>query len=354
MFARTSNELRLRSQRPSAADAMRRGRYGPAVLVSDLRHFLDLPDDTPAPASRLAEQLRDIVRAATARDEGAGWVSGLPCRRRPGRVRCVGRIRVQRADAQAPIGWECTACGDAGVVSGWQGTLCDLSSGRTVSSGTPQQISVSEDVLAELQQLLLLDEDCERVVFGARAVDEELVLSATDDELEELLGYLAAEANHESDRRRRQRLDAGYDQLSSRPRPAGELTSASRARSPLPRSAPTQVRSGLPDLDVVRVQRWCAERVPEAVRHQVRVECEIAAQHLTIVERRAPWREQAGPEWTTLPVARLRYGKTAKTWTLYWRDRNLRFHLYKPLAPASHVEVLLTEVDRDPTCIFWG
>src|SRR5215204_1490316 len=32
----------------------------------------------------------------------------------------------------------------------------------------------------------------------------------------------------------------------------------------------------LPDLDIARVQRWCAARVPEHARHQVRVECQIA------------------------------------------------------------------------------
>jgi hypothetical protein len=51
----------------------------------------------------------------------------------------------------------------------------------------------------------------------------------------------------------------------------------------------------LPDLDVARVQRWCAERVPKHARHQVRAECDIAATHLTIIERRAPWREDYGP-----------------------------------------------------------
>jgi hypothetical protein len=35
--------------------------------------------------------------------------------------------------------------------------------------------------------------------------------------------------------------------------------------------------------------------VPEHALHQVRVECEVAARHLTIVERRAPWREDFGP-----------------------------------------------------------
>lgn len=110
----------------------------------------------------------------------------------------------------------------------------------------------------------------------------------------------------------------------------------------------------VPDLDVARVQRWCADRVPEHARHQVRVECQLAPTHLTIIERRAPWREDYGPHWSSLPIARLRYTATAKSWTLYWRDRNLRFHLYDSIQASPHVEHLLAEIDRNPTGIFWG
>jgi hypothetical protein len=53
------------------------------------------------------------------------------------------------------------------------------------------------------------------------------------------------------------------------------------------------------------------------------VECDVAARHLTILERRAPWREDFGPEWTTFPIARLRYTAADKTWTLFRRYRDL-------------------------------
>jgi len=94
--------------------------------------------------------------------------------------------------------------------------------------------------------------------------------------------------------------------------------------------------------------------VPEHALHQVRLECQVAARHLTIVERRAPWREDLGLEWTSFPIARLRYTANNKMWTLYWRDRNLRFHLYDHLAPSDNVQEFLAEMDRDPTGIFWG
>ncbi len=40
------------------------------------------------------------------------------------------------------------------------------------------------------------------------------MLAAGDDDLEELLGYVAAEANHEKDRRRQKRLDQAFQALS--------------------------------------------------------------------------------------------------------------------------------------------
>jgi hypothetical protein len=107
-------------------------------------------------------------------------------------------------------------------------------------------------------------------------------------------------------------------------------------------------------LDVARVRRWCAARVPEHARHQVRVECDAAPRHLTIIERRAPWHDNLGTDWTALPIARLRYTAAARAWTLYYRDRNLRFHSYDMLAPSPRVDDLLAELDRDPTSIFWG
>jgi len=50
----------------------------------------------------------------------------------------------------------------------------------------------------------------------------------------------------------------------------------------------------------------------------------------------------------------LRYTKAARQWSLYWRDRNLRFRDYDRVRPTESVEYLLAEVDRDPTAILWG
>lgn len=94
--------------------------------------------------------------------------------------------------------------------------------------------------------------------------------------------------------------------------------------------------------------------MPEHARDKVRVEADVADRHVTIVECHPPWREDLGPAWTRFPIARLRFTKTTGTWSLLWRDRNLRFHVYDRLPPTARVESLLAELDRDPTAIFWG
>ncbi len=186
------------------------------MFVSDLRHFLDMPDDAPGPARNMAEQLGNVVRAATAAEAGAAWVSALPCRRRPGRRPCPGRIAVFRSDVPAQIEWRCTSCGDEGVISGWEGTYCDLRQPRPRRhNGAAAEVVVSDEVAAALRDLrLLLDPECERLVYRARAGDDGVVLTADDEELDELIGFVAAEANHEPNRRRQQRLDRAFAVLS--------------------------------------------------------------------------------------------------------------------------------------------
>jgi hypothetical protein len=185
------------------------------MMVTDLHHFLDLPADTPGPARRLAEQLSNIVRAATAGDANNAWESALPCPRRPANRRCTGRIIVLRTDPSAPIRWQCGICNDQGVISNWADSPVDLRPRRLSLAGPVIQIVIDEEVAAALRELRLLDADCERLVFRIRAHHNGAVLPATDNDLEELIGFLAAEANHETNRRRKQRLDTAFQALSN-------------------------------------------------------------------------------------------------------------------------------------------
>jgi Protein of unknown function (DUF3024) len=112
----------------------------------------------------------------------------------------------------------------------------------------------------------------------------------------------------------------------------------------------------IPEIDQRRIALWVARNatLPDAARDKIRYELVITTTSVTIVECRPPWRADFGPEWTRFPIARVRYTKTKRQWSLYWRDRNLRFHPYGLAPPSSNIEELLVEVDRDPTGIFWG
>ncbi|MEO5678823.1 MAG: hypothetical protein ABIS47_04055 [Acidimicrobiales bacterium] len=189
------------------------------MFVSDLRHFLDMPDDAPGPAVRMARQLGLIVRAATARQAGRPWVSGVSCKRRPNHRACRGRIAVSRTDVPASIVWRCAVCGDEGIISGWERSPFDLrgpTSDDDDDGGKSMRVVLPPEVIDALHDLLLLDSACERLVFAAETShDGVVVLTATEDDLDELIGYIAAEANHESDRRRRHRLDGAFSLLSA-------------------------------------------------------------------------------------------------------------------------------------------
>jgi hypothetical protein len=57
-------------------------------------------------------------------------------------------------------------------------------------------------------------------------------------------------------------------------------------------------------------------------------------------------------EWSRRPIAQLRYNPVALSRTLYWPDRNTRWHLGDFIKLGS-VDDLLAEIEKDPLGIFW-
>ena len=111
-------------------------------------------------------------------------------------------------------------------------------------------------------------------------------------------------------------------------------------------------RPSVPDLDLARIRLFCASRTPAHLRDQMRVEADVRGKSVTIHDCRPPWHPNL-TEWSRLPVAQLRYDPDSQLWTLYWADRNSRWHRYDDLQPGS-IDELLNEIDDDSTCIFWG
>lgn len=99
---------------------------------------------------------------------------------------------------------------------------------------------------------------------------------------------------------------------------------------------------------------FCDQRVPDDAGDQIRLEHSVRGDAITIFERRPPWREDLGPEWTRQKIAQLRYDRASATWSLYWGDSNDRWLAYEPREPTGDVGPLLAEVGADPHGCFWG
>jgi Protein of unknown function (DUF3024) len=111
--------------------------------------------------------------------------------------------------------------------------------------------------------------------------------------------------------------------------------------------------TGIPDLDLRRIRKYAAAVVPPEIQDQIRMEVDIRGKTVTIVECRAPWREDMGLEWSRGGVARMKFDATTNEWRLYWMDSNERWHIYDLIAPGPISEIL-REVEIDRTNIFWG
>ena len=109
----------------------------------------------------------------------------------------------------------------------------------------------------------------------------------------------------------------------------------------------------LPDLDVERIRRYCASRLPEKYTAEWPIECTVRGKSVTLFDCRAPWSEDIGPEWTRVPIAQLRFDPPSARWRIYWPDRNSRWHPYDEITPGT-VDEMLAEIESDPTSIFWG
>lgn len=118
-------------------------------------------------------------------------------------------------ESGAPIRWQCSVCDGEGIISNWEDSPFDLRRRRFTLAGAVNEIVIPDEVPAALRELRLLDTDCERLVFAIRAHNDGAILAATEDDLDELIGFVAAEANHEPNRRRQQRLDAAFEALNT-------------------------------------------------------------------------------------------------------------------------------------------
>jgi len=97
------------------------------MWITDVRHLAAAHEPQEPAAAHRAELVRAIVEAATSRRVAGAWCSAVRCIARVGRKACSERLQVGQLET-ARVEWSCTACGESGVITGFEGTDLDLSS----------------------------------------------------------------------------------------------------------------------------------------------------------------------------------------------------------------------------------
>lgn len=96
---------------------------------------------------------------------------------------------------------------------------------------------------------------------------------------------------------------------------------------------------------------YCRRKTNPSLSDKLSIEYRMRGMTVTIFENRPVWRGAPGERMHS-DVAKLKKNPETRLWQLYWRDRNLRWHLYEDAPPTRRLTDLFAEVDRHP--IFWG
>lgn len=101
-----------------------------------------------------------------------------------------------------------------------------------------------------------------------------------------------------------------------------------------------------------KLSEYCRKKVPPHVSDRLRIGFRFRGNNVTLFESRPIFDHKN--KWIHVVVAQFRFDPETAHWTLYWADRNSRWHYYIDLDPSRNFEKLLKEVNDDHTGIFWG
>ncbi len=177
---------------------------------TQLRHFLDDSGefwDIKGPGRKLAEYLCSIVKAASSEILEIPIPTGIKCRRRPKRKPCKGEVYTFLDNEKSVIEWYCPVCKDNGYISDWENTKWDM----RFSDILLVRLSLFECTL--IKNKTLAGPDLTDRFDAANEVSNSITVYYTPDELEALLGFIAEEANHTSDKDLGEELDILYEGL---------------------------------------------------------------------------------------------------------------------------------------------
>ncbi|HEU5153259.1 MAG TPA: DUF3024 domain-containing protein [Gemmatimonadales bacterium] len=101
-----------------------------------------------------------------------------------------------------------------------------------------------------------------------------------------------------------------------------------------------------------RLKAYCDAKVPAHIRNELRLGYRISGHDVVLFEERPALRSPH--EWQESPVAKFTFVRARNVWRLFCQHRDLRWHEYQRRPKAKEFDILLQEVDSDPTGIFFG
>ena len=110
------------------------------------------------------------------------------------------------------------------------------------------------------------------------------------------------------------------------------------------------------EIDLHRIKKevggLCVEKTPAHIKDELRYEYEIEKQNVIIYEVRPAWDNK--DKITRLPMAKLSYVGSRRTWKLYWKRGSGKWESYEPKDTAKELRDLVQAINEDAHGCFFG
>ena len=105
------------------------------------------------------------------------------------------------------------------------------------------------------------------------------------------------------------------------------------------------------EFDLFKINRYCSGKAPPSTstRCVSNHRCGVIQSPSWSVEHLGPSHSPSGRH----NVAQIRFDADTGNWSLYWRDRNSKWHPFDLVEPGT-VDQMLVAIDEDAIAIFWG
>lgn len=95
---------------------------------------------------------------------------------------------------------------------------------------------------------------------------------------------------------------------------------------------------------------YCARLTRPEIRHELEIVFRLEGLVAFIAERRPDWSDRS--VYRNHDIAKLRFSVATREWSLFWRDRNSKWHRFADCPPSANIADLLHVVRAHP--IFHG